>query len=185
MARVKRKCALEHAQDAQIQVILRIRTYHPGLYSSFIHSVVFIDSVSGQWRPWSDCASAQSDLGLRCPHTPKDTFRMARRIRWGNLVVHMCCVVRACTISKSLFESAVILIKISGDHILIEVFFFYLSEKVRLSVSRLKRNCKPCFLCIMKTCLFKYIANSTTKNWKFSDKKFWYFSYFCSKHNEF
>ena len=111
-----------------------------------------------------------------------DTFRMARRIRWGNLVVHICCVVRACTISKSLFESAVILIKISEDHILIEVLFFYLSEKVRLSVSRLKRNCNPCFLCIMKTCLFKYIANSTTKNWKFSDKKFWYFSYFCSKH---
>ena len=22
----------------------------------------------------------------------------------------------------------------------------------------------------------------TTKKWKFSDKKFWYFSYFCSKH---
>ena len=30
--------------------------------------------------------------------------------------------------------------------------------------------------------LFKYTENFTTKNWKFSDKKFWYFSYFCSKH---
>ena len=35
---------------------------------------------------------------------------------------------------------------------------------------------------IMKICLFKYTENFTTKNWKFSDKKFWYFTYFCSKH---
>ena len=35
-------------------------------------------------------------------------------------------------------------------------------------------------LCITKTRLFKYIENFTAKNWKFSDKKFWYFSYFCS-----
>ena len=36
---------------------------------------------------------------------------------------------------------------------------------------------------ITKTCLFKYTENFTTKNkWKFSDKKFWYFSHFCSKH---
>ena len=34
---------------------------------------------------------------------------------------------------------------------------------------------------ITKTCLFKYTENFTTKNWKFSGKKFWYFSYFCSK----
>ena len=35
---------------------------------------------------------------------------------------------------------------------------------------------------ITKTRLFKYTENLTTKKWKFSDKKFWYFSYFCSKH---
>ena len=35
---------------------------------------------------------------------------------------------------------------------------------------------------ITKTCLFKYTENFTTKKWKFSDKKFWYFSCFCSKH---
>ena len=29
---------------------------------------------------------------------------------------------------------------------------------------------------------YKYIENFNTKTWKFSDKKFWYFSYFCSKH---
>ena len=46
----------------------------PGLWSPFIHSVVTEDSAGGQWRPWSDCAYAQSDLGLRCPHLPEDTF---------------------------------------------------------------------------------------------------------------
>ena len=35
---------------------------------------------------------------------------------------------------------------------------------------------------ITKTHLFKYIDNFTSKNWKISDKKLWYFSYFCSKH---
>ena len=35
---------------------------------------MFSDSVSGQWRPWSDCADAQSDLGLHCPRMPEDTF---------------------------------------------------------------------------------------------------------------
>ena len=40
----------------------------------FIHSVVSNDSVSGQWRPWSDCASAQSDQGLHCPHLSESSF---------------------------------------------------------------------------------------------------------------
>ena len=35
---------------------------------------------------------------------------------------------------------------------------------------------------ITKTHLFKYIENFSSKNLKFSDKKLWYFSYFCSKH---
>ena len=35
---------------------------------------------------------------------------------------------------------------------------------------------------ITKKRLFKYIENFTSKIWKFSDKKFWYFSYVCSKH---
>ena len=54
-----------------------------------------------------------------------------------------------------------------------------------------------CFVIVnTKTCLFKYTENFTLrkhtysntlkilppKKWKFSDKRFWYFSYFCSKH---
>ena len=42
--------------------------YHPGFCPPFIHSILSNDCVSGQWRPWSDCASAQSDLGLRRLH---------------------------------------------------------------------------------------------------------------------
>ena len=34
---------------------------------------------------------------------------------------------------------------------------------------------------ITKTRLFKYIGNSTSKNWKFSDKKLWYFFIFLLK----
>ena len=48
--------------------------YHPGMFSPFVCIVVSNDSFSEQWRPWSDCADAQADLGLRCPHTPEDTF---------------------------------------------------------------------------------------------------------------
>ena len=35
---------------------------------------------------------------------------------------------------------------------------------------------------ITKTCLFKYTETFTTKKRNFSDKIFWLFSYFCSKH---
>ena len=49
-------------------------TYHLGLCSPFIHSVVSNDSVGRQWRPRSACADAQADLGLRCPYMPEDMF---------------------------------------------------------------------------------------------------------------
>ena len=48
---------------------------HPGICSPLIHSVVSNDSVSGQQRHTSDCACAQSDVGLRYPlHVPKACF---------------------------------------------------------------------------------------------------------------
>ena len=37
-------------------------------------SVISSYSVSGQRRPRSDCADAQANLGLRCPHMPENTF---------------------------------------------------------------------------------------------------------------
>ena len=45
-----------------------------------------------------------------------------------------------------------------------------------------RQCCAQAHIVITKTCLFKYIENFTPQNWKFSDKKLWYFSYFCSKH---
>ena len=48
--------------------------YHPGIRSLFMNSVVASGSVSGQWRPWSDYADGQADLGLRCPHKLEDRF---------------------------------------------------------------------------------------------------------------
>ena len=39
-----------------------------------IPSIIFNDSVTGQWRSWSDCSDVQADLGLCCPHMPKDAF---------------------------------------------------------------------------------------------------------------
>ena len=48
--------------------------YRPGFCFPVIHSVVFDHSVSRQQRLRSDCADAQSDLSLNCPHMPIDTF---------------------------------------------------------------------------------------------------------------
>ena len=45
---------------------------HLGICSPLIHSIQSSGSVSGQWRPWSDCEDAQSDLGLRCLHMLED-----------------------------------------------------------------------------------------------------------------
>ena len=40
-------------------------------------TIVSNDSICGQRRRWSDCADAQADLGLRCPHMPEDTAHMS------------------------------------------------------------------------------------------------------------
>ena len=73
---IKRKSAFEHAQNPPIQVILHMRKvpFRTLICSSFIYSVVSKNSDSGQWRPWTDCANAQSVQGLRCPHMPEDTL---------------------------------------------------------------------------------------------------------------
>ena len=92
--------ALERAQNAQIQIILRMRKYHPGLCSHFIHSVVFNDSVSGQRRPRSDCTDAQSDLGLRCPH-------MRGNILSQGLLHILCIVFVLNAVSSKFFINAV------------------------------------------------------------------------------
>ena len=78
-----RKSAFEHARKGlrtcakcafwlfcAVQSITRAFVLHSYTAVSYV-------SVSGQWRPWSDCAYAQSGLGLRYPHMPNERFRMA------------------------------------------------------------------------------------------------------------
>ena len=54
--------------------------YRPGICSLLKHSLVSNNSYCGQLRSWSDCADAQADLGLRCPHSPKTRFCKASQI---------------------------------------------------------------------------------------------------------
>ena len=49
---------------------------HPGICSPLIHSIVSSDSDSGQRRPRSDCADAQSDQDLRSPRIPEGAFSL-------------------------------------------------------------------------------------------------------------
>ena len=46
----------------------------PAICSILNRFIVFNCSDCGQRRPWLDCANAQADLGLRCPHISEDTF---------------------------------------------------------------------------------------------------------------
>ena len=64
----------EHVQNAQTGSSHACAKSHLGICSPLIHYIVSIDSVSGKRRPRSDCANAQPDLGLRCPHMPEGTF---------------------------------------------------------------------------------------------------------------
>ena len=74
-----KKCPQTCAKCADSDNPAHAQSFQSGLYSPLIHSMVSNNSVSGQWRPWSDCADAQADLGLRCPHMPEDVFfRTAR-----------------------------------------------------------------------------------------------------------
>ena len=80
MDRVKEKGAFVYAQNVQIHIILRLHKViradshlnafvrsQPGIRFPLTHSIVSNDTGSRQRRSWSNCARAQSDLGLRCP----------------------------------------------------------------------------------------------------------------------
>ena len=70
----EKQCLPTCAKSTNSDYPAHLRRISWGLCSSFIHSVVSNDSVSGQWRPWLGCANAQADQGIRCPHMPEDTF---------------------------------------------------------------------------------------------------------------
>ena len=64
--------AFDYTQNTQIPAVLRIVPSWPLL--SLHKFLVYNDSVNGQKMPWSDCADAQADLGIRCSHIPEDAF---------------------------------------------------------------------------------------------------------------
>ena len=87
MSRAKRKYAFELAQNEQIQIILYIYKCSSGpllssrtfcyIYLSCYNRRPSIYPVSGQWRPWPECADTQDDLGLSVRICPKTRLRMA------------------------------------------------------------------------------------------------------------
>ena len=103
--------------------------YHPGLCSSFIHSVVSNDSVSWQWMPWSACTDAQADLGLHSLH------------HCARIHVYECCSQkkpRTFTDSVYLPQPLQALVTTAAaDDILNFSFFFFFnfSEKIKLDIS--------------------------------------------------
>ena len=84
MGRVKQKKAPSNTRNMRwLRSSCECAKYQPGLCSPFMQSKESNDSVSGQWRPWSDCADAQADLGLRCPHMPEGTFSHGTAHIWA------------------------------------------------------------------------------------------------------
>ena len=73
MLQVKR-CLLTCAKCTDSDSFRTFAKSGPSICSPLIQSIAPNDSLSGQRRPWSDCADAQSDLGLRCPRMLEDTF---------------------------------------------------------------------------------------------------------------
>ena len=130
--------------------------YHTGLFSPFIHSVVFNDSFRGQWRPWSDCMDLQADLGLHCPHIPKDTFS------------HDTAQIRISKTTTCL-KPWTVWNEWSLQGICQQIAIFFLFPVIQSVHNEVFNNI------ITKTRLFKYIENFTSKNRKFSGKKLIFF----------
>ena len=93
MARLKRKSAFEHALTVRIHIILHMRKVSSGLFLLFaIHNIQWFCLRTVKSR--SDCADAQADLGLRCPHMLfadseglDQTARM-RKVIWASFSVY-------------------------------------------------------------------------------------------------
>ena len=69
--RKAKKCLRACAKCADSHHLAHTKS-QPGIRSPLKHSIICSDFVCGQWKPWSDCAHAQSYLGRRCLHMPKD-----------------------------------------------------------------------------------------------------------------
>ena len=74
MFRPKRKLSRAYAKCTESNSSHACAKSHPGICYRLVHFTVSNDYVRGQRRLWSDCADAQADLSLYCPHMPGDTF---------------------------------------------------------------------------------------------------------------
>ena len=144
--RFKWNSALNLSQNVQIQIILRMPKVSSGpLLCIFLHFVVSNDSISGQWRSWSDCADAQSDLDLHCPYMLEDTFSHGAALltlEWMDTPGNVIAILRKWDNSFDF------------DFLITKTRLFKYNE--RFSIKKKKKKKKK-------------------KKWKFSDKKIWYF----------
>ena len=84
--RVK-KCLRTFAKCTEIQ---RMRKVSSDVRSPFIHSAVSDDYISGQWRPWSDCADVRADLDLRClSHARRHVFAWQDQLQFIYLFIFL------------------------------------------------------------------------------------------------
>ena len=150
--------------------------YHPGLCSSSIHSVVSIDSVSRQWRPWSAQShqyslSAWRNFALRKRaysniyrefHLQKlkifrknaDIFHIsAQNIDYGYSL-------------EPPRQKQMVLLEHGAVAEVYQVYHVTLNNDLILN-NKWQMICK---VAIKKTSLFKHTENFTTKKWKISDK---------------
>ena len=74
MCCIKRKKCLQTCVKFRFRSSCTCAKNNLGLCSPFIHSVVSNDSVSIQWRAWSECTYAQAYLGLHCPQILEATL---------------------------------------------------------------------------------------------------------------
>ena len=58
--RQEKKMPLNICKMIRFRLSCACAKYHPGLCCPFIDAVLSGDSVSGQWRPWSDCADVSA-----------------------------------------------------------------------------------------------------------------------------
>ena len=70
MGLAKRKGVFEQTQNAQIQIHPRMRKITSGHLLSVVTFFCAKEVFSGQRMSCSDCAGAQSDLDIHCPHMP-------------------------------------------------------------------------------------------------------------------
>ena len=96
MGRVKQKCAFEHAQDAQNEILQRMPKVSSGIFLSIHTSVVSNNFVLADSK-----GPNQSDLGHRCPHILEDMFSHVTR---RNSIIPVPYIKQICMTRRKIFS---------------------------------------------------------------------------------